>query len=206
MRTSRIDRTKRISAQAGFTLAEMLVVTGIMVLISGIILMNNNRFGGVILLQNLAYDIALSVRQAQIFGISVQRFNDSFEAGYGMHFQTNTSGGGSQSTYVLFADALAPENGFYDCPQPGTANCELVQSTTIAAGYSISQICVTPASDTERCDITSLDVTFRRPEPDAYIRSPQVSGISESADIYVRSPRGDTKIISVYANGQISVQ
>lgn len=187
-----------------FTLIEMLVVIGIMVLISGLILANNNRFGGVVLLQNLAYDIALSIRQAQVYGIAVQRFNSSFSAGYGMHFQVY--GGAGQSAYVLFADALSPENGFYDCPEPGTVNCELVQSTSIASGYRVTQLCVTPPGGLERCDITSLDVTFKRPEPDAYIRSSQVSGINESGEIHVTSPRGDTKRISIQANGQISVQ
>lgn len=188
-----------------FTLIEMLVVIGIMVLISGLILVNNNRFGGVVLLQNLAYDIALSVRQAQVYGIAVQRFNSSFSAGYGMHFQVD-AGSEGQSAYVLFADALSPENGYYDCPEPGTANCELVQSTSIATGYHITELCVTPPGGIERCDVTSLDVTFKRPEPDAYIRSSDVVGINESGEIHVTSPRGDTKVISIQANGQISVQ
>lgn len=188
----------------GFTLIEMLVVIGIMVLISGLILANNNRFGGVVLLQNLAYDIALSIRQAQVYGTAVQRFNASFSAGYGMHFQVDSGSG--QAAYVLFADALSPENGFYDCPQPGTANCELVQSSLIATGYRISELCVTPPGTSERCDITSLDITFKRPEPDAYIRTTQVSGLQESGEIHVQSPRGDTKVISIHANGQISVQ
>lgn len=195
-------RTKRARA---FTLIEMLVVMGIMVLISGLILMNNSRFGGVVLLQNLAYDIALSIRQAQVYGIAVQRYNTSFEAGYGMHFQVDSEGAG-QSAYVLFADALSPENGYYDCPQPGTTNCELVQSTSIAGGYRVSQLCITPAGGAERCDITTLDVTFKRPEPDAYIRSSDAVGLGESGEIHVESQRGDTKVISVQANGQISVQ
>lgn len=187
----------------GFTLIEMLVVIGVMVLVSGLILANNNRFGGVVLLQNLAYDIALSIRQAQVYGIAVQRFNSSFGSAYGMHFQVDA---GEESTYVLFADALAPENGYYDCPNPGTTNCELVQSTTIATGYRIAQLCATPPNGAENCSITSLDVTFKRPEPDAYIRSSAGGGINESGEIYVMSPRGDVKVISVHANGQISVQ
>lgn len=193
-----MSRTKK-----GFTLVEMLVVIGVMILVSGIVLANNNRFGGVVLLQNLAYDIALSIRQAQVYGIAVQRFNSSFTSAYGMHFQVDA---GSQSTYVLFADALAPENGFYDCPQPGTTNCELVQSTTIATGYRVSQLCVTPPGGSENCSVTSLDVTFKRPEPDAYIRSSAGSAINESGEIHVMSSRGDVKVISVQANGQISVQ
>lgn len=194
---------KSKARSAGFTLIEMLAVIGIMAVISGIILVNNNRFGGVVLLQNLAYDIALSIRQAQGMGIAVQRFQSSFSSAYGMHFQVDSSGA---ATYVLFADVLEPEDGFYACPQPNTPNCELVQSTTIATGYRISQLCVTPPGEAERCDATSLDITFKRPEPDAYIRSSIASGINESGSIHVTSPRGDTKVITVQANGQIAVE
>lgn len=188
----------------GFTLVEMVVVVGIIALISGLMLANNNRYGGVVILQNLAYDISLSIRQAQVYGIAVQRFNSTFNSSYGMHFQLGS--GDSGSTYVLFADALSPENGLYDCPQPGTSNCELVQSSSIALGYSIAQLCMTPAAGVENCSLTSLDIVFKRPEPDAYIRSRDTVSVGESARIIVRSPRGDTKSVSVQTNGQISVE
>lgn len=187
---------RRLHVRA-FTLIEMLVVIGIMAVISALILANNNRFGGVVLLQNLAYDIALSVRQAQVYGIAVQRFNTSFDAGYGMHFQIDANPS-SQSAYVLFADVN--DNGLYD------PTAELVQSTFIARSYRVSELCVTPAGAAERCDITSLDVTFIRPEPDAYIRSSQLAGLFEEGSVTVVSPRGDTKTIRMHANGQISVE
>lgn len=189
----------------------MIVVVGIIALISGLVLVNNNSFSGNVLLQNLAYDIALSVRQAQVYGISVQRFNGVFGSAYGMHFQVDS---GSGSTYALFADALAPVDGLYDCPSPGTASCELVQSTNVGQGYRISAVCATSASGTEQCG-TQLDITFKRPEPDACIalggESPlNASGIctggAASARIVVSSPQGKTKDVVVDVNGQISVQ
>jgi prepilin-type N-terminal cleavage/methylation domain-containing protein len=188
----------------GFTLIELLVVTGIMALISGLVLVNNNKFGGAVLLQNLAYDMALSIRQAQIYGISVQRFNTSFGAAYGMHFDANSGSG--NASYELFADALLPANGTYECPQPGTVNCELVQSTTLSRGFTIQSLCATPPGQTEVCGVETLDITFERPEPDAFIRAPSYAGLNESARIRVSSPRGDVKDITVEANGQISVR
>ncbi len=195
----------------GFTLIEMLVVIGIIVVISGIILTNNARFGGLVQLQNLAYDIALSVRQAQVYGISVQRFSGStFAAAYGMHFAAS-----SPNTYVLFGDVNAPINGVYD---PGGAIPELVQSTTIQSGYGIVNLFVTNSGvESATGTVTSLDVTYRRPDPDACIskngdiisfnaKGRCIGGINEQARIVVRSPRGDLKSIVISANGQIAVQ
>ena len=181
----------------------MMVVVGIIILITGLTLANNNRFGGQVQLQNLAYDMALSVRQAQAFGTSVQRFGTTFGAAYGMHFQNDATAGAAE--YVLFADALTPSNGLYDCPSPGTAQCELVQSTVVTRGYKINDLCATNASGGEQCGLENLDITFLRPEPDAYIRSRGISGISASGRIQLISPKGDTDNIIVNANGQVSV-
>lgn len=185
----------------------MLVVTAIIVVISAIILVNNNRFGGAILLENLAYNVALSVRQAQVYGISVQRFGqNTFSAGYGVHFDIS-----SPDSYTLFADAIA-SNGLYDCPQPGTNNCEFVQTTTISSGYRIHDLCATPASGAEQCGLSKVDILFRRPEPDAWISTSDFSCILDQgacageARVVLISPRGDTISVVIQANGQISVQ
>lgn len=199
---------------SGFTLIEMLVVIGIIVVISGIIFANNVRFGGVVQLQNLAYDIALSIRQAQVYGISVQRFQQSttFAAAYGVHFQAS-----SPNTFVLFGDVNTPLNGIYD---PGGAIPELVQSTSIQSGYTIAYLFVTPPGQAESATgtVTSLDITYRRPNPDAYISKNgdvltfnaqgklTAGNINEQARIVVRSPRGDMKNVIISSNGQISVQ
>lgn len=183
-----------------------MVVTAIVALITGIVLANNNRFGGVVLLENLAYDIALSVRQAQVNSISVVRFSsDNFNAGYGMSFKLSTP-----NTYTLFADTSG--NGLYDCTAPGTGGCELVSATTVQLGYRILSLCATPVGGSETCSgISSLDVLFVRPEPDAWI---SINGNScilshsscqEGARIIVESPQGGTRSIVVEANGQISV-
>lgn len=185
---------------------ELLVVTAIITVVTGVVLANNARFGGVVLLENLTYDIALSIRQAQIFGIAVQRFGAStFSAGYGVHFDMS-----SPSNYVVFADALT-ENGMYDCPSPGTDTCELVQTTTVTLGYRVQSLCITPPGGAENCGISKLDIMFRRPEPDAWISGSDVScflqhtACGESSRIVLASPRGETMSIVVDANGQVSV-
>ena len=184
---------------SGFTLIEMLVVTAVMMIISGLLLASNSRFGGTVQLESLAYDIALSIRQAQVYGISVRQFAPGvFTAGYGMHFEMS-----SPTTYVLFGDAVSA-NGLYDTG-------EVVNTTSITKGYTIQKLCVTQTGNAEDCTITKLDVLFKRPEPDAFISANSLSctlltgPCEESARIVVVSPRNDTMSITVGVNGQISV-
>jgi prepilin-type N-terminal cleavage/methylation domain-containing protein len=181
-----------------FTLMELLVVTGIIVIISALLLVNHNQFGGRALLENLAYDVGLSIRQAQVYGIAVRQYGSgNFDVGYGMYFDAALP-----TRYDLFGDADASgiaEPGESIPPSP----------YTIGRGYFIYKLCAPAGSDAETCTAVSrLDILFRRPEPDAYIGKNGVSGVAqpqESARIVFRSPRGDETSVVVEVTGQISV-
>lgn len=186
----------------GFTLIELLVVTGIIVVISSLVLANTNSFGGKVQLENLAYDIALTVRQAQVYGISVQRFgsNATFAPAYGVHFVRNVNTN-VQDAFVLFAD-INDSRLYDDCNDPAT--CELVTAELVFAGYHVTDLCTTTGS--EVCGHASLDITFHRPNPDASIRADGQDTVYESARIIVTSPHGDSQSITVDQNGQIAVR
>jgi prepilin-type N-terminal cleavage/methylation domain-containing protein len=204
-------RAPRAVSGRGFSLIELIVVAGIISVVSGMMLASNSRFGGAITLKNLAYDVAISIRQAQVYGISVARFGaGTFSAGYGIHFSRVDS-----THYVLFADA-AVENGLYNVGGlPGEQ--ELVAETTIDLGYSVSDLCITDQTDTETCGLSELDIFFKRPEPDAYINANGAplsfdsdgrvisTNLPIQARIVLSSPRGDTVSVVVEATGQIAV-
>jgi len=188
------------SRSAAFTLIELLVVTAIIVVVTGTILASSSRLGGQFILDNFAYDLALTLREAQQYGISVKNFSGNFNVAYGVHFDSNNA-----ITYELFADV--DSNGKYD---PGS---ELVQSYTITRGFKIASICATPNGvGVENCSITSLDILFKRPEPDALISASGVSctlaptNCQASARILMIAPRGNTRSVVMPANGQMSVQ
>src|SRR3989338_1063071 len=67
----------------GFTLIELLVVTGVIIVVSGVVLANQNKFGGQVLLQNFAYDVEISIRQAQVYGLAVARSGSGGTAAFG---------------------------------------------------------------------------------------------------------------------------
>lgn len=177
-----------------------------MAIVSGLVLANNNRFGGNVQLQNLAYDVALTVRQAQVYGISVQRFTaTTFARAYGVHF--TQSGSNATSEFALFADVIG-QNGLYDCADPAHADpstCELVKAYSIRTGYRIADMCV-PKTQARPCGHTSLDVSYQRPDPDAFIRADGLSTLYQSARLYITSPQGNTLSVVIESSGQITVQ
>jgi len=180
-------------------------VTGVLTLITGLILASNSRFGGMILLENLTYDVALSIRQAQVYGISVRRFGErNFSLGYGMYFAQS-----NPYEYVLFGDVS--QDGVFDCEQD-VGVCERVELTSISRGYHILVLCAPAGATMEEClenksiQKTRLDVLFQRPEPDAFIRANGDAAIQQSARIVLESPRGDKRSVVVHITGQISAE
>lgn len=183
--------------QRGFTLIELIVVVGILVVISGIILTNYNKFGGQILLRNLAYDIALSIREAQVYGISARSFLDAqFAAGHGVYFDIGTTNG----TFYLYTDVN--NDNFMT-----SIGDEMTETITIGRGYTIDRICI-PSGASEVCNITELDILFKRPEPDAIIRASTGVGFTQydRARVVVVSPQNKKLSVLVETTGQISVQ
>jgi len=190
-----------LKSDKGFTLIELLAVAGIIVLITSLILVNNNKFGGKILLENLAYDVALSIRQAQVYGISVRQFEGGFTSGYGVYFNMT-----SQKAYSLFGDKNG--DGLWNPGTPGTPGEDVKPSPySIERGYHIYKLCAPRGANASTCTaVNRLDIVFRRPEPDAYIRRNGLAAVQESARIVLRSPRGDEASVVVHVTGQISVE
>ena len=187
-----------LKSDKGFTLIELLAVAGIIVLITSLILVNNNKFGGKILLENLAYDVALSIRQAQVYGISVRQFSTgTFDIGYGVYFNSSPA---SAKSYSLFGDANG--NSLWN-----TGEDVAPSPYSIERGYHIYKLCAPRGANASTCTaVNRLDIVFRRPEPDAYIRRNGLAAVQESARIVLRSPRGDEVSVVVEITGQISVE
>lgn len=153
----------------GFTLVELLVVISIFVILTGVVLFNQEKFNSTILLTNLAYDTALTIRQAQTYGINIKEFDaDGKFFPYGVSFKTS-----DPKSFILFADLN--EDGKFPvstCQITATDGC--VQQYTIKRGNSIKGLCSNVEGD---CDfLDSLDITFKRPNPDAIIIANSTTG------------------------------
>ncbi|MEI6864148.1 MAG: type II secretion system protein [Candidatus Adlerbacteria bacterium] len=191
----------------GFTLIELLVVSAIIVIITMVLLLRQSRFDSSTILRSLAYSVALSVRQTQVYGTSVLGSNNSgavsYASAYGLYFSAATP-----SSYVLFADFN--NNGVYDSTE------ETVKVFSLNTGYVISEVCTKLSGGSNRCTgaddssgmrtITSLNILFKRPNPDAVFTT-DINGESYiSGYIQVRSGDGTTRSVVITSPGQISVQ
>lgn len=187
-------------AARGFSLIELLVVISIFSLITTVILANHARFNGSVLLGSLAYDIGLSIREAQVFGLSVRQFANQFDIGYGVHFSDPAS-------YLFFADRNT--NNRYD--GEGESNDSLIRNYAVGRGHTILRYCAETANGYEQCSdsspgaISYLDIVFFRPDPDAVITTNELSTTYSRGKITVSSPVGETRTVTIESTGQISV-
>ena len=168
----------------GFTLVELVVTVGIFALISTVILTRNSRFDEEVLLSDLAYDVALSARKAQSYGINVRVSNGQFDRSYGVYFTEGTT------TYQFFVDS--DDDGFFD-------DIELLETYTLGRGAIVNPLC---NLDTAMCNLGDLTVMFKRPNPDAIINQGDVS----RAAIGILSPRGGQRYVIIESTGQFSIQ
>lgn len=183
----------------GFSLVELVVSVAIFTIITSLILAKHSDFSSKLILENLAYDIALSIRKAQVFGLSVREFvggSSEFDIGYGVHFDS-----ADNTSYIFFADR--DKNKAYD------GATEIVETFTLRRGNVISKFCGILSTGAEKCsdsDITFLDIVFERPNPEAIIKSNLPGNAYDSARITVSSPSGTTWNINTVITGQISIQ
>ncbi len=153
-------------AKAGFTLIELMVVLAIMTILTAVFLFQQQKFDSSTLLRTLGYSIALSVRQAQLYGSSVRQFDttaNGFQYSYGIYFSNSTA------QYTLFADV----NG--DKVYSGSG--EKVQTFVLSPGYTIAKVCGIGVNGTDQScipsgsgvgngtNIGSLTIYFKRPDP-----------------------------------------
>lgn len=183
----------------GFTLIEMLVTISIIAIISSIVLFNFPSFSSKIVLENLTHEIALIVRQAQVFGIGIKRQIGTAETfpSYGAHFDLNTP-----TEVIFFADINT--DGIYNNPPDVD-----VETFIIQRGNKISALCYNiPCIDVPSSGERVVDITFKRPDPEANIYVEGV-GVGLSVVQITVSPSDGVEIgdryITVWSSGQIAV-
>ena len=185
-----------------------------MIIITTVILANQSQFNSTIFLSDLAYDVALTIRQAQVFGLTVKEFAGpptSFDIGYGVFFDE-----GDASGYTFFSDKdrdhqYIPGNDTtiqdFSFTQRNRLNL-IDRFCATPPGVGAVEVCAYPiAGDSRTDEISELNIVFDRPDPDAIIRDENNVIEYGSARIVIISARtGAERQILIESTGQISVQ
>jgi prepilin-type N-terminal cleavage/methylation domain-containing protein len=208
-------KTRSVSP-AGFTLIELMVVSTIILLLTAFIFFQQGKFNSTTILRSLTYSVALSVRQAQVYGTSVRGLAVTqascaagtysagvcFSPGYGIYIP---SVGALADTYYIFSDLNG--NGAYE-------SGEALPIYKLGTSYRLKSVC-TVAGGSSVCNAqTSLTIYFRRPNPDACMSTPSVPGACalDVTPSYSRAyitvgntSNSDSRSLKITDTGQITV-
>lgn len=189
------------STQRGFTLLELLITMAISIIMTGVVVANYRDYTTNAYFANASEDIVLALRQAQVYGaggkantVICTGGETLSECRYGVHFSTAS---GYSDGLILFVDIDNDKIFDFDTG-------EQIETVKWKSPIVITNL-MCGASDCSG----GLDITFRRPNPDAWITETNNIGVSYStAKITISNgetlPRETAVIIS--NAGQISIQ
>lgn len=191
---------KKVKGQKGFTILELMITIFIFAMMTAFLLAKYGKFDQSVLLTNLAYDVALTIRNAQSYGLNVKSLpetttlteKNAFNYPFGAHFVIGTS-------FNFFADLGTADHVY-------TSDTESITPYIIRKNMSVDKLCAGNSADA--CSsATSLDITFKRPDPNAIITI-NGSGLQTYpyAEIILKSSDNSTRKVVVRSTGQISIE
>jgi len=178
----------------GFTVIELIVSVAVLLVITTLILAKFPNFNDSVSLKKTVQDVALEIRQAQVYGLGVREFQSGggLYPGYGVHFDVASPG-----SFILFAD-INGDNAY-------SGSSEDVESFKIQTGEKVSSICANEKTlPSAGCAFSRADIIFWRPNPFVILKA-DGSSFSD-LEIKLTSPRGQTKKVVILSSGQISVE
>lgn len=188
----------------GFTLIEMMITVSIFAFMTALVIIKYGTFNQGTLLTNMAYDVALAVRTAQTFGVSVRGMEDqttAFDVSYGVLISevSMCSDGINNQKFILYQE---------DKNQSAYFSCDSYKYSTynLKRGAKISDICVGDSSTSCSTNPDNISIVFKRPDPSAIIRSSSGTRYAY-AKITIKDSTGETsRDVEIRRNGQISVK
>ena len=206
----------------GFTLIEFIVIISIFSIMASVALFNFNGFRSNIALGNLANDIGLTIRQAQVFGWA----NQSGTSTSGIVLKGNDPLSGNP---VRFSDGvyftldnpkeivLYKKNTTLTPPYFDNVTDRVVDTVRVSGPNSISGIYAATKKadlliDSDGLGGTSLNnisIAFSRPKPEAlFYVSGQPLAVGDYVGIYIKADTDtdDKHVIIISRTGEIDVQ
>jgi prepilin-type N-terminal cleavage/methylation domain-containing protein len=192
--------------QRGFSLIELLISTAIIVAVAAIVIVRFSTFDSTTLLKSLAYEVAATIREAQVHSVSVLGADPNFRYPYGVTFAP----GAESYTAFQYMSSDINDRPEYNILPSAPVLVDEVGTYTIGRSMHIVETCVM-ISSVSNCNVGRLDISFRRPEFKAIFHAVPSSGSItdtniESAQIKLQSKNGGDKwVVSVGLLGNVSV-
>ena len=210
---------KKNAKNAGFTIIELLVVIFIFGVISSLVIFNYGAFRSDVSVENLAQDVALTIRRAQIYAVSTKGADNTTFPSYGVHFNIpgTTPILGTDKSFVFFADLPDyPVIGQYDQNSIGCGTIvssainqdECMEIINIATSDKIKEICDDRVCYDETSN-PSVDIVFTRPNTEAlFCFKVGSSPCSTPSNVKIKlsSINGTERIVNVWNTGLIGVK
>ncbi len=137
-------------ADRGFTLMEMLITIGIIIFLSGFVLVSSGGNNDGLRLKMAAQEIIGDLRRVQNFAISVKTTNSNIpDGGYGIRFDK------PNGSYIIFSEEIA--NKVFD-------NTEQIEAKPLYQNIEFSDITVLSSGG-----VNILDAVFVPPDPVTYL-------------------------------------
>lgn len=184
---------------------ELVVTISIFVFVTAITLANYPGYNDLLSLELRAQDLALLVRQAQLYALGVRAASFGGQQvfkGFGVHFDTATP-----TSVIFFGDR--DDGKDYDAGSGcGQADSECLEIFELPSNFQISRLCGTETGGGASCQHqpTKFSAVFTRPNPEAFF-APTPTNPYAFAEVELQSARsGNTKRVVMYTTGQISVK
>src|SRR3989344_5656543 len=211
-----LSNKNRTGFSMGFTLVEMLVVISIFTIITGVTMANLPAFRDKTTLDLIAQEIAITIRQAQVYGIGTREAESAgleFTS-YGIYFDPNNSSGSGldKKSLYLYADKKNPESSPAGVVGFSDDDGSVVEEFVIRGGAEITQLlscsgtpCTFPPA-VNATNLSTLDIFFQRFYPDA--KFVDIVPAPNYIKIVIQSTRdvNNKREIEVWSTGQISVK
>ena len=215
-----------------FSLVELVVVISIFSIMTAVSTVNYNEYRSAIERANLSQDIALSIRQAQVYGISASAKNIgdiSFDAGtVADEFFDNLSGIAdvtqdksirgvsfdlAGNTIILFED-YNKNKVYYDTGNIATTDRIIDQRSILSNSIAFEYFYLCDGATCVKKTTGFLDIAFERPYPNAMINYRATNSSTATLVPYTKAiivisdgtTVGENEYIEIYSIGNITVK